>query len=212
MLRNFYAKQSHSGLDSGLVRLLRFRKSKFGAPVNKISESGPLQTQVSGTGREIYNPSSKLFHSWSSRRGRDCCSNVFFQSSNSSTHDHTGVRSASGGIIPMDKNTGRFQLPFQCDGGLPPLTAYFEISGNRDVYYGWSVIDNAYECSMNSPCPLPVSPTSRYTTEYAFAVLDETSCVEFTGMHDGPSKKITGFEGDGKLLRDIIVPSLQSLH
>jgi hypothetical protein len=117
-----------------------------------------------------------------------------------------------GGIIPIDKNTGRFQLPFQCDGGLPPLTDYFEISGNRDVYYGWSIIDNAYECSMNSPCPLPVSPTSRYTTQYAFAVLDETSCVEFTGMHDGPSKVVTGFEGDGKLLRDIIVPSLQSFH
>jgi hypothetical protein len=41
---------------------------------------------------------------------------------------------------------------------------------------------------------------------------DENSCVEFTGMHDGPSKKVTGFEGDGKLLRDIIVPSLQSFH
>jgi hypothetical protein len=40
------------------------------------------------------------------------------------------------GIIPIDKETGRFQLPFECDGGLPPLTAYFEISGNRDVYYG----------------------------------------------------------------------------
>ena len=117
-----------------------------------------------------------------------------------------------GGILPMDKNTGRFQLPFQCDGGLPPLTDHFEISGNRNVYYGWSVIDNAYECSMHSPCPLPVSPTSWYTTQYAFAVLDETSCVEFTGMHDGPSKNVTGFEGDGKLLRDIIVPSLRLLH
>jgi hypothetical protein len=117
-----------------------------------------------------------------------------------------------GGIIPIDKATGRFQLPFECDGGLPPLTDYFEISGSREVYYGWSVIDNAYECTMNSPCPRPVSPKSRYTTQYAFAVLDENSCVEFTGRHDGPSKKVTGFEGDGKFLRDIIVPSLQSLH
>jgi hypothetical protein len=116
------------------------------------------------------------------------------------------------GVIPIDKATGRFQLPFECDGGLPPLTGCFEISGNRDVYYGWSVIDNAYECSMNSPCPLPWPPKSRYTTQYAFAVLDEHSCLEFTGMHSGPSKRVTGFEGDGKLLRDIIVPSLQSLH
>ncbi len=116
------------------------------------------------------------------------------------------------GIIPIDKKTGRFQLPFECDGGLPPLTDYFEISGNRDVYYGWSVFDNAYECSMNSPCPLPWPPKSRYTTQYAFAVLDENSCLEFTGRHSGPSKKVTGFEGDGKLLRDIIVPSLRSVH
>lgn len=118
------------------------------------------------------------------------------------------------GIIPIDQKTGRFQLPFECDGGLPPLTDYFEISGKRDVYYGWSVVDNAYECSMNSPCPLPWPPKSksRYTTQYAFAVLDENSCLEFTGMHSGPSKKVTGFEGDGKLLRDIIVPSLRSLH
>jgi hypothetical protein len=116
------------------------------------------------------------------------------------------------GIIAIDKKTGRFQLPFGCDGGLPPLTDYFEISGNRDVYYGWSVVDNAYECTMNSPCPLHWPPKSRYTTEYAFAVLDENSCLEFTGMHSGPSKKVTGFEGDGKLLRDIIVPSLRSLH
>jgi hypothetical protein len=85
------------------------------------------------------------------------------------------------GIIPIDKKTGRFQLPFECDGGLPPLTDYFEISGNRDVYYGRSVVDNAYECTMNSPCPLPRPPKSRYTTEYAFAVLDENSCLEFTG-------------------------------
>ncbi len=116
------------------------------------------------------------------------------------------------GIIPIDKETGRFQLPFECDGGLPPLTDYFEISGNRDVYYGWSVVDNAYECSMNTPCPLPWPPKSRYTTQYAFAVLDENSCLEFTGIHSGPSKRVTGFEGDGRLLRDIIVPSLSSLH
>jgi len=85
------------------------------------------------------------------------------------------------GIIPIDKKTGRFQLPFECDGGLPPLTDYFEISGNRDVYYGWSVVDNAYECTMNSPCPLPWPPKSRYTTEYAFAVFDKEarSIIEF---------------------------------
>jgi hypothetical protein len=31
-------------------------------------------------------------------------------------------------------------------------------------------------------------------------------------QYDGPSKEVTGFEGNGKLLRYIIVPSLRSLH
>jgi hypothetical protein len=82
------------------------------------------------------------------------------------------------------------------------------------VYYGWSVVDNAYECTMNSKCPLSWPPESRYTTQYAFAVFDKLndSIVEFTGSHDGPSKEVTGFEGDGKSLRDTIVPSLTSIR
>ena len=116
-------------------------------------------------------------------------------------------------IIPIDNETGKFKLPLGADNGTP-LTNYFTTSGNRDVYYGWSVVDNAYECTMNSKCPLPWPPQSRYTTWYAFAVFDKpnNSIVEFTGSHDGPSKKVTGFEGDGKLLRDTIVPSLTSIH
>jgi len=99
------------------------------------------------------------------------------------------------------------------DGGTPPLTRYFTIADNRDVYYGCTVFDKAYECTMNSPCPsLPWPPKSksRYTTEYAFAVFDKETrlIVEFTGSHDGPSKKVIGFKGDGRLLRDTIVPSL----
>jgi hypothetical protein len=116
------------------------------------------------------------------------------------------------GIMLIDQKTGKFNLPFQCDGGLPPLTDYFQISGNRDAYYGWTVTDYAYECTMNSPCPASVPPKSRYMTQYAFAVLDDHSCLEFTAMLFGPSKSVTGFEGDGKLLRDIIVPSLSSRH
>ena len=116
------------------------------------------------------------------------------------------------GIMLMDEKTGRFRMPVQCDGALPPLTDYFRISGNREAYYGWRVTDYAYECTMNSPCPLPTPPESRYMTEYAFAVLDEQYCVEFTAMHFGSSGKVTGFEGDGKLLRDVIVPSLSLRH
>lgn len=132
-----------------------------------------------------------------------------------------------GGGIPINKDTGKLVAPatgpltceieplpdpaaLQAIGGTPPLTRYFTLPDDTDVYYGCTVTDNAYECSMNSPCPLPVRRESRYTTEYAFAVFDKETrlIVEFTGSNDGPSKKVTGFEGDGKLLRDTIVPSL----
>jgi len=102
------------------------------------------------------------------------------------------------GEIPINKVTGKLVAPATGDltcedeslshptalravGGTPPLTRYFTIADNRDVYYGCTVIDNAYECSMSSPCPLPWPPKSRYTTEYAFAVFDKEarSIIEF---------------------------------
>jgi hypothetical protein len=145
--------------------------------------------------------------------------------------DHTSIQVEvlpyDAGGIPINKATGKLVAPANGDltceveslpdptalkaqGGTPPLTRYFTIADNRDVYYGCTVTDNAYECSMNSPCPLPVRRESRYTTEYAFAVFDKETrlIVELTGSHDGPSKKVTGFKGDGRLLRDTIVPSL----
>ena len=131
------------------------------------------------------------------------------------------------GEIPINKGTGKLvalangdftceveSLPdpvaLRADGGTPPLTRYFTIADNIDVYYGCTVTDNAYECSMNSPCPLPVRRESRYTTQYGFAVFDKETrlVVEFTGSDDGPSAKVIGFKGDGKLLRDTILPSL----
>src|SRR5271155_1110737 len=129
---------------------------------------------------------------------------------------YTSIRvsiSPQSGLIPIDKETGKFKLPLAADDGTP-LTNYFAISGNRDVYYGWRVVDNAYECSMNSECPSPQPPESRYTTEYAFTLFDKLNnlIVEFTGSHDGPSGKVTGFEGDGRLLRETIVPSLVSVQ
>lgn len=112
-------------------------------------------------------------------------------------------------VIPLDERTGLFRLPVGVNGS-PPLTDYFKISEDRCVYYGWSVYDQAYECTMNSACPHGTPPQSRYMTQYAFAVFDgpNDSVVEFTGIHFGPSKEVTSFEGDGKLLRELIVPSL----
>lgn len=149
---------------------------------------------------------------------------------NASPPEHTSIQVVVlpySGEIPMNKVTGKLVAPADGDltcevesvpdptalmaqGGTPPLTRYFTITDNRDVYYGCSVTNNAYECTMNSPCPLPVRRESRYTTEYAFAVFDKETrlIVELTGSHDGPSKKTIGFKGDGRLLRDTIVPSL----
>jgi hypothetical protein len=116
-------------------------------------------------------------------------------------------------VIPLDEKTGLFRLPVGVDGG-PLLTDYFKITEDRYVYYGWSVYDQAYECSMNSPCPHATPPQSRYMTQYAFAVFDKPnhSVVEFTAIHYGSLKEVTTFEGDGKLLRELIVPSLSAIH
>lgn len=91
---------------------------------------------------------------------------------------------------------------------------HFTISGGREVYYGWEVVDNAYECSMNSPCPMHVQAQLRYTTMYKFKFFDKpnNTMVTFRGTYTGPLKEVTGFEGVGKLLRDVIVPSLATIH
>ena len=116
-------------------------------------------------------------------------------------------------VIPINEKTRLFKLPIGVNGS-PLLTAYFKIREDQYVYYGWSVSDQAYECTTNSPCPHPTPRQSRYMTQYAFAVFDKpnNSVVEFTGIVFGPSKKVAGFKGDGKLLRDVIVPSLTSIH
>jgi hypothetical protein len=115
-------------------------------------------------------------------------------------------------VIPLDEKT-LFRLPVGVNGG-PRLTSYFKITEGRYVYYGWSVYDQAYECTMNLPCPHATPPQSRYMTQYAFAVFDKPnhSVVEFIGIHYGPSKEVTTLEGDGKLLRELIVPSLSAIR
>lgn len=115
-------------------------------------------------------------------------------------------------VIPLDENTGLFKLPIGINGS-GPLTAYFKIRENLYAYYGLSVVDEAYECTMNSPCPHPTQRGPRYTTWYTFAVFDKPngSIVEFMGSFASASK-MTEFRGDGKLLRDVIVPSLTSFH
>jgi hypothetical protein len=116
-------------------------------------------------------------------------------------------------VIPLDERTGLFRLPVGVNGGLP-LTDCFKITEDRYAYYGWSVCDQAYERTMNSPCPHAAPLQSRYITQYVFAVFDKPShsVVEFTGINFGPSKEVTAFAGDGKLLRELIVPSLSAIR
>ena len=82
------------------------------------------------------------------------------------------------------------------------------------MYYRWTVDDNAYDCTMNSICPHDVAPQRRYTVGYHFVILDNpnNSTIEFTGVQDRPSKEVAGFEGIGKLLREIVIPSLTPIH
>ena len=110
--------------------------------------------------------------------------------------------------IPTDEKTGRVKLPVSVDGG-PLLTAFFKIRGGLYAYFGWRVNDLTKDCTMNTPCPHWVPPKSRYMTEYAFVVFDPPHIVEFRAVHGGPSENVAALEGDGKLLREVIVPSLR---
>ena len=91
---------------------------------------------------------------------------------------------------------------------------HFTISGDREVYYRWDVIDNAYECTMNSPCPMAVPARIRYMNMYEFKFFDKSNNtrVTFRGTYTGPSKEITRFAGLGKLLNNVIGPSLVVIH
>jgi hypothetical protein len=106
------------------------------------------------------------------------------------------------------------QLPGNASFRAKPGTHHFTISRDREVSYGWDIVDNTRECTMNSPCPVPVQARIRYTILYKFTFFDEptNTVVRFSGSQRSPSKNVTGFEGVGKLLRDVIVPSLTPIQ
>jgi hypothetical protein len=117
------------------------------------------------------------------------------------------------GLVPINEETGLFALPFTINGALPAF-AYFNMPGGQYAYYGWTTGDTAYACTMNSPCPHKTPRNSRYQTQYHFVVFNKPNepMVEFIASYSGASKSVTGFRGDGKLLRDVIVPSLAPIH
>jgi hypothetical protein len=117
------------------------------------------------------------------------------------------------GLNPINEGAGTFKLPFSI-GGSNPLTAYFKTPKGWYVYYGWSTGDTAYDCTMNSPCPHRTERNSRYQTIYTFVVFDKADdcIIEFTGYSAGPLRNVTEFQGDGKVLHDVIVPSLAPIR
>lgn len=115
-------------------------------------------------------------------------------------------------LVPIDEATGLFELPFTVGGSK--LTTYFKMPDGNYVYYDWNTTDSAYMCTMNSSCPVRTSPNSRYYTVYEFVVFDKRrdSIIDFFGYSFGPSKHVKRFTGVGKLLREVIVPSLQPIQ
>jgi hypothetical protein len=132
---------------------------------------------------------------------------------NASPPDQTSVQVfllPKAGIYQTDPNTGIPQIEID----KTSLKRYFKISEGIVVYYGWSVVDNAYECSMDSHCPMPVPRNMRYDTVYVFAAFDDAhnTIVEFKAEHFGSTQRATRLHGDGKLLREVVVPSLSSIR
>lgn len=130
---------------------------------------------------------------------------------NANPPDHTSVQVL---LFPMsrmysDPNTRKPHI--EMDSAT--LTRYFETSGAVNVYYGWSVDDTTHECTMNSPCPVTVPRHLRYGTLYVFAAFDNahSTIVEFRGDHFGDTPNVKTLKGDGKLLRNVIVPSLSAI-
>lgn len=111
---------------------------------------------------------------------------------------------------PTDPETGRPRI--EMDGIA--LNRYLEISRGTVVSYGWRVDDTANECTMNTPCPVPVPRSVRYRTLYVFAAFDiaHSTIVEFRGDYFGATQNVKTLKGDGELLRKVIVPSLSSVN
>jgi hypothetical protein len=131
---------------------------------------------------------------------------------NAEPPDHTSIQVfllPIVGVYQSDPKTGRPKI--EMDSAA--LNHHFEFSGGMIVYYGWSVADNTLECSMNSPCPVPVPHKLRYGAGYVFAAFDNahSTIVEFRGDHLGATQNVTKLKGDGELLRSVIVPSLSSI-
>lgn len=114
------------------------------------------------------------------------------------------------GTYPTDPESGRPRIEMN---GVA-LNRYLEISHGTVVSYGWKVDDTADECTMNTPCPVPVPRRVRYRTLYVFAAFDfaHGTIVKFRGDYFGATENVKTLKGDGELLRKVIVPSLSAVN
>lgn len=99
-----------------------------------------------------------------------------------------------------------------CDSQVPTQGSFL-ISGNRGVYFGWTVYDHAGDCKTSELC---FDLETRYSVWYQFSVPDKEHGVivlfDANWTFQQPSPTVTGFKGLAKVLRDTIIPSLAAKH
>ena len=113
-------------------------------------------------------------------------------------------------IVSTDLDKGTASAPIFCEG--LQLVQSFHLPSGWVVNYGSSISDLSLACTMNSPCPVEVTPEKRYSITYVFVVADKTlgTVLEFYAGDAFRSSlnEVNGFEGVGATLYDTILPSL----
>ena len=115
-------------------------------------------------------------------------------------------------LVSTDFDAEITSAPIYCEG--LELTDLFTVPAGWTVKYGSVMSDLSLACTMNSPCPVEVSPDTRYSIEYVFVVPDksQSTILEFFvgDAFRSPSSKIEGFEGLGAVLYNLTIPSLST--
>lgn len=113
-------------------------------------------------------------------------------------------------VVSTEFDTGTASAPIFCEG--QELTNLFTISEDRAVKYGSVISDLSLLCTANSPCPVEITPETRYSTTYVFVITDKSldTILEFYAgdAFRGPTNEMDGFEGLGAVLYNSIIPSL----
>jgi hypothetical protein len=117
------------------------------------------------------------------------------------------VKSPMSAQCVITEDTSGAVSDVHCDSQVP-VQGSFLISGNRRVYFVWTVYDHAEDCKIEN-C---FDPKTRYSVWYQFSVPDKEHGVivlfDASLAFQQPSPTVTGFKGHAKALRDTIIPSL----